>query len=64
MKTVSRTLQIFIAALVIVVGLSVASVRVLEKLGMARTREDQVAGRPILYYALTREAYLRKRTAD
>ncbi|MCK5365577.1 MAG: hypothetical protein KAR22_21525, partial [Gammaproteobacteria bacterium] len=29
MKTVSRTLQLFIAALVIVVGLSAASVRVL-----------------------------------
>jgi ribosomal-protein-alanine N-acetyltransferase len=39
-----------------------ASVRVLEKLGMARTREAQVAGRPILYYALTREGWLRKPT--
>jgi RimJ/RimL family protein N-acetyltransferase len=43
---------------------NVASVRVLEKVGMARTREDRVAGRPILYYALTREAWLRKRAAD
>jgi RimJ/RimL family protein N-acetyltransferase len=32
-----------------------ASVRVLERLGMLRTRRSMVNGRPLLHYALARE---------
>jgi ribosomal-protein-alanine N-acetyltransferase len=42
---------------------NLASVRVLEKVGMTRTREARVEGRPILYYALDREAYLLRRAS-
>ena len=35
-----------------------ASVRVLRRLGLRRTRRATVAGRPLLYFAVTREEYL------